>query len=161
MSYLYFNLQFMKRIGYLSGTVKHYDWGGYDFIPFLLKTMNSEQQPYAEFWLGVHPLASCKVQWKNGEQVLLRDYIGTNKQALLGDTVTKQFGDMPFLFKILDVRKMLSIQVHPSKSAAEKEFDSENKAGIPLTSPQRNYKDPNHKPEMAVALDDFWLLHGF
>jgi mannose-6-phosphate isomerase len=151
----------MKRIGYLAGTVKHYDWGGFDFIPYLLKTTNSEKQPCAEFWLGVHPLADCKVQWKNGKEVLLRDYIQADKQALLGDAVAKRFGDLPYLFKILDVRQMLSIQVHPSKAAAEKEFARENEAGIPLTSSQRNYKDANHKPEMAVALDDFWLLHGF
>ncbi|MFM1963737.1 MAG: hypothetical protein RLZZ172_2582, partial [Bacteroidota bacterium] len=25
----------------------------------------------------------------------------------------------------------------------------------------RNYKDDNHKPEIMVALSDFWLLHGF
>ena len=24
-----------------------------------------------------------------------------------------------------------------------------------------NYKDQNHKPEVMVALSEFWLLHGF
>ena len=66
----------------------------------------------------------------------------------------------PYLFKVLDVKEMLSIQVHPSKAAAEKEFARENAEGIPLDSPHRNYKDDNHKPEMMVALSDFWLLHG-
>jgi mannose-6-phosphate isomerase len=56
---------------------------------------------------------------------------------------------------------MLSIQVHPSKAAAEKEFARENAEGVPLDSPARNYKDDNHKPELIVALSDFWLLHGF
>jgi mannose-6-phosphate isomerase len=68
---------------------------------------------------------------------------------------------LPFLLKVLDVREMLSIQVHPSKAAAEKEFERENKEGIPLDASNRNYKDPNHKPELMVALSDFWLLHGF
>src|SRR5690606_32189546 len=40
-------------------------------------------------------------------------------------------------------------------------FDRENAAGIPLNAPGRNYKDDNHKPEIMVALSDFWLLHGF
>jgi mannose-6-phosphate isomerase len=33
--------------------------------------------------------------------------------------------------------------------------------GIPLEAPERNYKDDNHKPELQLALGDFWLLHGF
>ena len=41
---------------------------------------------------------------------------------------------------------MLSIQVHPSKENAVKEFQEENKRSIPLNAPQRNYKDDNHKP---------------
>jgi mannose-6-phosphate isomerase len=56
---------------------------------------------------------------------------------------------------------MLSIQVHPSKESAIKEFALENEKGIPVNAPNRNYKDENHKPELMVALGDFWLLHGF
>jgi mannose-6-phosphate isomerase len=56
---------------------------------------------------------------------------------------------------------MLSIQVHPAKHEAEIEFVRENKEKIPLNAPHRNYKDDNHKPELMVALGDFWLLHGF
>jgi mannose-6-phosphate isomerase len=56
---------------------------------------------------------------------------------------------------------MLSIQAHPSKAVAEIEFAKENAAGIPPDAPHRNYKDDNHKPEMLIALGDFWLLHGF
>ncbi|MBK6936093.1 MAG: hypothetical protein IPH18_03835 [Chitinophagaceae bacterium] len=68
---------------------------------------------------------------------------------------------LPYLFKVLDVKDMLSIQVHPSKNEAEIEFARENAEDIPLDSPLRNYKDDNHKPELMVALSDFWLLHGF
>jgi mannose-6-phosphate isomerase len=56
---------------------------------------------------------------------------------------------------------MLSIQVHPDKGSAAIAFEEENKKGIPLNAPHRNYKDRNHKPELMVALSDFWLLHGF
>ncbi len=56
---------------------------------------------------------------------------------------------------------MLSIQVHPSKADAVKDFAAENVKGVSLNSPQRNYKDDNHKPELMVAMGDFWLLHGF
>jgi mannose-6-phosphate isomerase len=30
-----------------------------------------------------------------------------------------------------------------------------------MDAPRRNYKDDNHKPEMHVALTEFWMLHGF
>ena len=33
--------------------------------------------------------------------------------------------------------------------------------GIELTAPERNFKDDNHKPELMLALSEFWLLHGF
>ncbi|HSU50983.1 MAG TPA: mannose-6-phosphate isomerase, class I, partial [Segetibacter sp.] len=33
--------------------------------------------------------------------------------------------------------------------------------GVPIGASHRNYKDKNHKPEVMVALGEFWLLHGF
>ncbi len=56
---------------------------------------------------------------------------------------------------------MLSIQVHPTKQNAQSAFEAENAAGIALDSPRRNFKDDNHKPELMLALSEFWLLHGF
>jgi mannose-6-phosphate isomerase len=150
----------MTGIGYLSGTVKHYDWGGHDFIPSLLQVDNLNKQPFGEFWLGVHQLADCTVVI-DGQKTLLRDLVASDKTGTLGSFVSDTFGDLPYLLKILDVKQMLSIQVHPSKAVAEKEFDRENADGIPVTSPKRNYKDKNHKPELIVALNEFWLLHGF
>jgi mannose-6-phosphate isomerase len=135
----------MPGIAKLTGTVKHYDWGGYSFIPSLLNITNANNQPFAEYWMGIHPLGISKVHLPDGESKLLTDFAGV----------------IPYLLKVLDVKDMLSIQVHPSKSSAEEEFERENREGIPLDSPQRNYKDDNHKPEMLVALSDFYLLHGF
>ena len=150
----------MAGIGKLTGTVKHYDWGGTGFIPSLLQADNAAQKPWAEYWLGVHPLAECMVEQFN-EKSLLRDIIAADKENTLGEYVNNQFGDLPYLLKVLDVKQMLSIQVHPSKTVAEKGFKKETGQGVSLTSPQRNYKDPNHKPELIVALGEFWLLHGF
>jgi mannose-6-phosphate isomerase len=56
---------------------------------------------------------------------------------------------------------MLSIQVHPTKEMAELGYTEEEQKGISLSAPNRNYKDQNHKPEVMIALSDFWLLHGF
>lgn len=150
----------MANIASLTGTVKHYDWGGSSFIPFLLNIKDKENKKFAEYWLGVHPQADCTVV-ANNKPVLLREYINKDKPGLLGNYVYLNFGDIPYLLKALDVNDMLSIQVHPSKKEAEKDFAAENEKGIPLDSPQRNYKDTNHKPELMVAMDEFWLLHGF
>ncbi len=40
-------------------------------------------------------------------------------------------------------------------------FDAEEAAGTPLDAPERTYKDPHHKPEMAYALTTFDTLVGF
>jgi mannose-6-phosphate isomerase len=87
--------------------------------------------------------------------------VRSEPRRYLGETVNNQFGELPFLLKILDVKGMLSIQVHPNQEDARKGFERENAEGIPLDAPHRNYKDANHKPEVMLALSDFYLLHGF
>lgn len=135
-----------------------YSWGGTDFIPSLLNVSNTEKKPFAEYWLGAHPAAPSVL---TDENLSLPDFIAQDAAATLGEEVAREFGALPYLFKILDVRQMLSIQVHPSKAAAEEEYEKENKKGVPPAAPHRNYKDRNHKPELMVALSDFYLLHGF
>jgi mannose-6-phosphate isomerase len=135
----------MPGINSLKGTVKHYDWGGVSFIPSLLKIDNREKKPFAEYWMGTHPFGDSLVN------------TGGNELTPLSHIANA----FPFLLKILDVKDMLSIQVHPSKAGAEEGFAKENTKGVPLDAPNRNYKDDNHKPELMVALSDFWLLHGF
>jgi mannose-6-phosphate isomerase len=151
----------MAGIARLSGTVKHYDWGGSSFIPSLLDMHNTGEKPFAEYWLGVHPQADCIVEMPGKPVGHLREIIHTAPAAALGDYVYHRFGNMPYLLKTLDVKDMLSIQVHPSKANAEKDFADENEKGVSLNAADRNYKDDNHKPELMVAMGEFWLLHGF
>jgi mannose-6-phosphate isomerase len=142
----------------IKGVVQHYTWGGYNFIPQLLNEENKEQKPFAEYWLGAHPNSPSVLE---KEKVKLSEFIPSNPSEILGETAVEKFSTLPFLFKVLDVRQMLSIQVHPSKESAVIGFAEENQKNIPLTAGHRNYKDENHKPELMVALSDFWLLHGF
>ena len=59
---------------------------------------------------------------------------------------------LAYLFKVLSVRTALSIQAHPNKELAQK---------LHAEFPDK-YKDPNHKPEIAIALsDDFMACYGF
>jgi mannose-6-phosphate isomerase len=145
----------------IEGAVQHYEWGGYTFIPNLLGIGNTGKEPFAELWIGAHPGAQS-IARIHGEAIPLNRMIATSPAAYLGDSTAGRFEQrLPYLLKVLDAHKMLSIQAHPSKAQAEEGFARENAAGIPLKVANRNYKDDNHKPEVHVALTDFWMLHGF
>lgn len=146
------------KLFYLKGKVQHYAWGGFTYIPQLLGLPVTDN-PSAEYWMGAHQSAPSELE--AATPLPLNEYIAANPAETLGPVAAKRFGELPYLFKILDVKDMLSIQVHPTKTEAEKGFARENAEGIPLSAPNRNYKDANHKPEIMVALSEFWLLHGF
>jgi mannose-6-phosphate isomerase len=154
-------MDWKTKIFKLKGKVQHYAWGGYDFIPSLLGFENTAHQPCAEYWMGAHPSASSELLVPNDNNISLNQLIQQQPAETITQKVFLRFGELPYLFKVLDVKDMLSIQVHPSKKEAEKGFDAEEKAGIPVSAANRNYKDRNHKPEVMVALSEFWLLHGF
>ncbi|OOH87216.1 mannose-6-phosphate isomerase, class I [Pasteurellaceae bacterium 15-036681] len=144
----------------LKGAYQHYDWGGENFIPNWLKLKDIEEKPYAEYWLGAHRSAPSLIEFEG--QWLELDRVLDKAPKLLGEKSREKFGDeLPFLLKILDVKKPLSIQLHPTIAEAKVGYEREDELGIPLNAPNRTYKDRNHKPEMMIALSDFWLLHGF
>ena len=150
-----------NKVFRLQGKVQHYAWGGHSFLPHLLSIPDPGNRPFAEYWMGAHDNAPSELVREGSAPVKLNEYIAASPDDTLGAAVAGRFGRLPYLLKILDVKDMLSIQVHPSKKNAEKEFAAENKKGTPLTAPDRNYKDDNHKPELMLALSEFWLLHGF
>ena len=153
----------MHEIGVLRlhGAVQHYDWGGCDFISGLLSIANNERRPFAELWMGAHPKAPATADVA-GVAIPLDRLIAEEPDEILGPLTSAHFGGkLPYLFKVLDVAKMLSIQAHPNKKQAKEGFARENAAGIDLQSAERNYKDENDKPEVAVARTEFWMLHGF
>lgn len=145
----------------LQGVIQHYAWGGNHFLSALLNQDNSAGKPYAEYWLGVHPGGPSVAHLGEGGFTQLSNLISSDRNKHLGRLTRLQFNGLPFLLKILDVKDMLSIQVHPNKERARLGFEKEEALGIELSAANRNYKDQNHKPEVMVALSDFWLLHGF
>jgi mannose-6-phosphate isomerase len=145
----------------LKGSIQHYEWGGYEFIPGLLDIRNREGRPFAELWIGAHPKSPAFVEI-SGEMVSLEDVIRRAPEEILGREACVRFrGRLPYLLKVLDARKMLSIQAHPNKRQAEEGYARENAAAISLQSARRNYRDDNHKPEVHVALTEFRMLQGF
>ncbi|GAA5796239.1 hypothetical protein HPULCUR_001609 [Helicostylum pulchrum] len=145
----------MSAIYRLQCKTQSYDWGKLGDVSKAATyakasgTTVDNATPYAEFWMGTHPNAPSIVLDEN--KTTLSELVKDNVE-LSTELVYKQYnGDLPFLFKILSIRKALSIQAHPDKKLGARLFKE---------FPQ-NYKDPNHKPEMALALTPFEALCGF
>jgi len=145
----------------LINSVQNYGWGSKTALTELYGMANPDGLPMAELWMGAHPKSSSRVLNAEGKEQSLRDVIDADKTALLSAAVAERFGELPYLFKVLCAAQPLSIQVHPSKKAAEVGFAKENAAGIPLDAAERNYKDPNHKPELVFALTPFLAMNAF
>ncbi|KAI8910714.1 mannose-6-phosphate isomerase [Powellomyces hirtus] len=138
----------------LACTAQSYDWGKLgpeskvaelaSAVPGFTSDANT---PYAELWMGTHPNGPS--QTLDATPKPLKSLL--NEQNL-GMKIYKEYaGDLPFLFKVLSIRKALSIQAHPDKTLA---------ADLHKRFPDV-YKDPNHKPEMAVALTPFEAFINF
>ncbi len=148
----YTNIPFPK--GY-----QNYDWGKIGSTSAVAQFAHhsnpenvviDESKPYAELWMGTHP----KVPSKNLKGESLRDLISANPKELLGEKIINKFkatNELPFLFKVLSIEKVLSIQAHPDKELGAK---------LHVQDP-KNYPDDNHKPEMAIAVTDFEGFCGF
>jgi mannose-6-phosphate isomerase len=126
----------------LTSPTRAYAWGSATAIPaFLGREPTGEA--VAELWLGTHHLAPSEVMTSEGPVPL-----------------AEVAGELPFMLKMLAPDQPLSIQVHPSSTLAELGFAAEEAAGVPLDDPTRDFKDPNHKPEMVYALTAFDMLVG-
>ncbi|MDR2618986.1 MAG: mannose-6-phosphate isomerase, class I [Treponema sp.] len=150
----------------LKNPVKNYDWGDPQWIPELLGQRNISRIPWAELWMGVHPGGpSCVPEAGNenrpDREPLLSRLIEEDPGYYLGEETEKTFGALPFLFKVLAAGRPLSIQAHPNLEQAREGWERENREGISLDAPNRNYKDPNHKPEILCALSPFTAMCGF
>lgn len=140
----------------LDGVLRPYAWGSPTAIPELLG-IEPTGQPAAELWLGAHPDDPSGAQ-----DTTLDKLISARPEQLLGPDVVARFGpQLPFLLKVLAAETALSIQVHPNLAQAQAGFAAEDAAGVPRGAPDRNYKDPNHKPELLCALTEFDTLCGF
>jgi len=130
----------------ITNTPRDYGWGSTSAISDLLGTTPSGG-PEAELWLGDHPGSPARLVGGPSDAEDLRDVVDT---------------PLPFLLKVLAADSPLSLQAHPTLEQARAGFAAEDAAGIRRDAPHRNYKDPNHKPELIVAVSDtFDALCGF
>ncbi|MEU5091498.1 mannose-6-phosphate isomerase, class I [Streptomyces sp. NPDC021356] len=140
----------------LDNTIRPYAWGSPTAIPHLLGVEPSGE-PQAEMWMGAHPGAPSRTA-----RGTLVEVIDTDPERELGAEAVAKFGPrLPFLLKILAAGAPLSLQVHPDLRQAKEGYADEERRGVPVDAPHRNYKDANHKPELICALTEFDGLCGF
>jgi len=141
---------------FIRNAARDYAWGDTGAIPSMLGEPETGR-PQAELWLGSHVDDPADLSHETELASTLLDLIQ-------GDV--DQYGvdgaGLPFLLKVLGIGQPLSLQVHPDRAQAIEGFERENALGIERESPNRNYRDMNHKPEVVIALsDDFAALAGF
>ena len=71
----------------------------------------------------------------------------------IGETLVRKWPStihIPYLFKVLSIKKALPLQAHPDKDLAMQ---------LQLKDPS-NFVDSNHKPEIAVAIGSLSGLLG-
>ena len=145
----------------IANTPRPYEWGSKTAIAEVLDREPSGE-PEAELWLGAHPGSPSRILTPEhtGGARDLAEWIAEDPTSALGDFA--EGGRLPFLLKLLAAAAPLSLQAHPTLEQAREGFARENEAGVPLTAPDRNYKDAFPKPEVIVALSDsFDALCGF
>jgi len=131
----------------ITNDPRPYAWGVPGGISRLFGNATTDE-PEAELWLGAHPASPSRVL--DGPVRDLADW-----ERLSG-------ARLPFLLKVLAAASPLSLQAHPNPADAAEGFAREEALGIPRDAPERNYRDPNAKPELIVALEDgFEALCGF
>lgn len=141
--------------------MRTYAWGSRTAIAEFTGRPSPTAHPEAELWFGAHPGDPAYLQADSGEVSLL-EALQADPEGQLGTAVVGRFGEtLPFLVKVLAADEPLSLQAHPSAQQAAEGFDREERLGIPVSAPMRNYRDRSHKPELLVALDRFEALAGF
>ncbi|ORV10120.1 mannose-6-phosphate isomerase, class I [Mycobacterium celatum] len=145
----------------LRGAIRTYAWGSRTAIAEFTRRSVPAAHPEAELWFGAHPADPAWLETAGGETSLL-DALVADPDGQLGSATRARFGDvLPFLVKVLAADEPLSLQAHPSAEQAAEGYLREERLGIPINSPIRNYRDKSHKPELLVALHPFEALAGF
>jgi mannose-6-phosphate isomerase len=141
----------------LTNVVREYAWGSRTHIA-RLHGLPDADRPMAEQWFGAHGGAPSRID----DGRALDAVIAADPERTLGVDVAARFDDrLPFLLKLLAAAEPLSLQVHPTTARARAGFREEERAGIPVDAPDRNYRDASHKPELIYALTRFEGMAGF
>ncbi|QIW98004.1 hypothetical protein AMS68_003522 [Peltaster fructicola] len=110
----------------------------------------NKEQSYAEMWMGDYPDLPSYIK-SSGKS--LKDFVEEDAEGWLGQATVKKFQNHDILYppKVLSIAKALPLQLHPNKELATE---------LHKKDPE-NFTDPNHKPEIALALSKFEAFCGF
>ena len=138
----------------LTNQVQHYAWGERGSSAYIARLLElqgvADDTPFAELWMGTHPLGMSTVD-DEGRRLPLAELVERYPVELLGRRVASSFADrFPFLLKVLSPAEALSIQLHPSRDQAM-QLHAKDPA---------HYPDDNHKPEIAIAIEGLDALAG-
>ncbi|KAI0661561.1 mannose-6-phosphate isomerase [Cubamyces menziesii] len=142
-----------KNLIRLKAATQEYDWGksGSASLAARLGTnaighafQIDENKSYAEIWMGTHPNGPAHLF--DDPSTSLLSLVSSDPPFYLGDALRKWRSTVhiPYLLKVLSIRKALPLQAHPDKGLAEQ---------LHLKDPS-NFVDSNHKPEIAVAIGE-------
>jgi len=101
--------------------------------------------PEAEVWYGAHPRNPSWVA--HGDARVLASELDPAERP-------------PLLVKLIAAAAPLSVQVHPDDATAQRGFDEEEAAGVPLDARERSFVDRSGKPELVRAIGPMRVLCG-
>ncbi|KAJ8473188.1 hypothetical protein ONZ51_g8024 [Trametes cubensis] len=142
-----------KNLIRLKAATQEYDWGKSGSASLAARLGQNaighgfqidENKSYAEIWMGTHPNGPAHLF--NDPSTSLLSLISSDPPFYLGDALRKwpSTVQIPYLFKVLSIKKALPLQAHPDKGLAERLHSKD----------PSNFVDSNHKPEIAVAIGE-------
>ncbi|KAH9856537.1 mannose-6-phosphate isomerase [Lenzites betulinus] len=138
----------------LKASTQEYDWGKSGSTSLAARLAKNavahgfkidENKSYAEIWMGTH--ANGPAHLFDDPATSLLSFVSSDPTFYLGETLIRKWPattHIPYLFKVLSIKKALPLQAHPDKDLA---------AQLQQKDPS-NFVDANHKPEIAVAIGE-------
>ena len=152
----------VRFVELMHNRIRPYAWGSRTAIAELFGEPSPSPHPQAELWIGAHPADSSLLVDDDGErslaEVIAADPRGHARCRPRTRTSTRGCRSCSRCWPRPSRCRCRRI---PSAEQAARGFAQEEAAGLPLTSPQRNYRDSSHKPELICALTEFHALCGF
>ncbi|KAI0635738.1 mannose-6-phosphate isomerase [Trametes polyzona] len=143
-----------KNLIRLKAAAQEYEWGRTGSASLAARLGKNaighgfqidEKKSYAEVWMGTHPNGPAHLF--DDPSISLLSLISSDPTFYLGEALVRKWPStthIPYLFKVLSIKKALPLQAHPDKGLAEQ---------LQLKDPS-NFVDANHKPEIAVAIGE-------
>ncbi|KAI1797282.1 mannose-6-phosphate isomerase [Ganoderma leucocontextum] len=144
-----------KHLIRLQAAKQEYEWGRQGSSSLAARLgpnaighgfQQDEGKCYAEIWMGTHQNGAAHLFDSPSRSLL--DLIRTDPKFYLGEkllTTSPSTIHIPYLFKVLSIRKALPLQAHPDKGLQAEQLHQ---------SDPDNFVDANHKPEIAIAIGE-------